>query len=257
MNRRAVWPLARCVIIEAVRRKDLWVVAILGLIIMLFAGALGFFGMRGLEAFAKDLGVSVLGLFSTILAVLISARQIQEEMNRRTLCPLLARPISRFDMLLGKYCGAVLATWLAFAMLAAATAIGLLAFGVPFEPIFAQYLLLKMLGLAAVCAASFALSLFTTPSAAATFGMLLAFGSGMLSRAFVLAGQSCPSGTRWFYGLIESLVPQFSLFDIGGRAAGGWPLVPVSVVGALTVYCTMIVGAMLCLSWLRFRRRAL
>ena len=52
MNPRAWVTLARGVLLESVRRKDLWVVAILGFLIMASAGALGFFGMRGLETFA-------------------------------------------------------------------------------------------------------------------------------------------------------------------------------------------------------------
>ena len=75
MNKFIVWrALARGVILEAIRRKDLWVVAILGFIIVCSAGTLGFFGMSGLESFAKDLATTVLGGFSTILAIVTTGQ---------------------------------------------------------------------------------------------------------------------------------------------------------------------------------------
>lgn len=41
--------LSRGVLLESVRRKDLWVVAILGGLIICAAGTLGFFGLQGLQ----------------------------------------------------------------------------------------------------------------------------------------------------------------------------------------------------------------
>jgi ABC-type transport system involved in multi-copper enzyme maturation permease subunit len=120
------------VVLESVRRKDLWVVAILGFLIVSAAGALGFFGIEGLEIFAKDLAVTVLGMFSTIVAVLTSSRMLPDEIRQRTLYPLLARPISRFDLLIGKLLGSILVSWIAFLMLAGLTAAALVSFGVGF-----------------------------------------------------------------------------------------------------------------------------
>ena len=71
MKTRVWWSLAKGVVLESLRRKDLWVIAILGFLIIAAAGALGFFGISGLETFAKDLSVTVLGMFSTMVAILI------------------------------------------------------------------------------------------------------------------------------------------------------------------------------------------
>jgi uncharacterized membrane protein len=53
MNFSAYRALARCVVLESLRRKDLWVVAILGFVILLASSTLGFFGFSGLEIFAN------------------------------------------------------------------------------------------------------------------------------------------------------------------------------------------------------------
>jgi uncharacterized membrane protein len=87
MNILTYKALARSVVLESIRRKDLWVVAILGFLIILASSALGFFGFDGLQVFAKDLAVTVLGLFSTIIAILTSCRLIPDEIKNRTLYP--------------------------------------------------------------------------------------------------------------------------------------------------------------------------
>ncbi len=258
MKLRVYKALARGVVLESLRRKDLWVVAILGFLILLASGALGFFGASGLEVFVKDLAVTVLGMFSTAMAVLVSCRLIPEEVRQRTLYPLLARPISRFDLLFGKFVGAVLVTWIGFAMLAALTALALASFKVPFEAIMLQYLLAKAMGLAVVCAVGIALSTLMTPPAAATTGFVLAFGSGMIVRALVMGYEAAPPGAQWGFKLLNGALPQFGLFDLGGRAVYfGWSTVPLWVMGSLALYMVLYSSAMLGVSWLRFRKQAI
>ena len=253
-----VWKaLARGVVLESVRRKDLWVVAILGFLIIAAAGTLGFFGFNGLESFAKDLATTVLGIFSTIVAVLTACRMLPEEIRNRTLYPLLARPISRWDLLFGKYLGSVAVTWIGFLLLTAMASVAVLMFGVHFELAMAQYVLVKMLGLAMLCAVAVAFSAFMTPSAAATMSFIFAFGSSLMVRALVMAGQTADSGLRSALQFLNAILPQFSLFDLGGRVANdGWPPIAAWVVGSLTAYALVYSSAMLMLGWLRFRRQA-
>lgn len=249
--------LARAVVLESIRRKDLWVVAILGFLIMLSAGALGFFGAQGLQVFVKDLAVSVLGMFSTAVAVLVSCRVMPEEIKNRTLYPLLARPITRFDLLFGKFLGAVAVAWIGFLMLAALTSVALLSFHVQFDLLMAQYLLGKMMGLVVVCAVGIALSMYMTPAAAATLSFVLAFGSSMLIRALVLGYDQAGPATQWIFKGLNAIVPQYGLFDFGSRAANiGWGPVPAWVVGALFGYMVVYSAVMLSLSWAKFRRQA-
>lgn len=257
MKLQVWWALARGVLLESLRRKDLWVIAILGMLIMASSGALGFFGVDGLQTFAKDLAVTVLGMFSTIIAILTTARLLPDEIRNRTLYPLLARPISRFDLLAGKLLGAMLATWLAFVILLALTAVALLMFGVKFEGIMLQYALLKMMGLGVLCAVTLTLSAFMTPSAAATLSFVVAFGSSMIIRGLTMAYETASPGMQWFFKVLNAMLPQFGLFDIGPRVANEhWSPVPMWVVGALLAYGLAYGGAMLMLAWSKFRSQA-
>jgi ABC-type transport system involved in multi-copper enzyme maturation permease subunit len=254
-----IWgALAQGVVLESIRRKDLWVVAILGFLIMMAAGTLGFFGMQGLQVFIKDLGVSVLSTFGTIVAILTASRMMPDEIKQKTLYPLLARPISRFDLIFGKLIGAVLVSWVAFLLLAALTGVALLSFHVAFEPIMLQYLVCKMMGLVVICSLSVALSAYMTPAAAATMSFIFAFGSSMITRGLMMAYAGASPGMQPVIKFATAVFPQFTLFDLGGRAANiNWAPVPVWVVLFLFGYMAFYTSGFLSLAWLKFRRQAI
>lgn len=256
--RPVVWkPLARGVVLESIRRKDVWVLAILGVVIVFAAGALGLVGISGLEIFIKDLSVTVLGAFSTILAVMVSTRVLPEEIQNRTLYPLLARPVTRLDLLIGKFLGAVLVSWIGFALLSVLMSGVLLAFHVQLGTVALQYFFVKCLGIAVVCSVGLGLSTVMTPAAAATTTFILSFGSAMLARALVLTGQ----GSRPMVPvcrLAEDLLPQVHLFDLGGRLVYlNWSPVSVAVVGGLTAYACIYCSTLIFGGWMALRKRPL
>ncbi len=257
--RTRVWrALAHGVVLESVRRKDLWVVGILGALIVCAAGAMGIFGLNGLEAFAKDLAVSVLSLFSAVVAVLVSSRVLGEEIRQRTIYPLLARPVSRLDWLIGKWLGTVAVTWIAFGVLVVLTVGALAVFGVLFGATFLQYVLAKMLGLAVLCAVSLALSTCMTPQGAATLSLVFALGSTMIVRALLMAAATSSPIMRTLFKGINACLPQYALFDLGSRVSNlGWGPVPLWVMGALTAYAAVYSAAMIGLAWAKFRRQSL
>lgn len=250
--------LARGVVLESLRRKDMWVVAILGFLILIGSSALGFFGFDGMQVFVKDLAVSVLGAFSTIVAILTSTRILPEEIKQRTLYPLLARPISRLDLLIGKLLGAVLVTWLAFGVLSLLTAFALLQFRVSFEPIMLQYLLAKAMGLALMCAFGVTLSVYMTPAAAATTGFIFTFGSAIIVRGMTSAYDGTSEAMQMVFKFVNAILPQFTLFDLGGRAANiGWGPVPLWVMGFLFGYLLLYASGLTAIAWTKFNRRAI
>lgn len=257
MKIQSIRALARCVVLESLRRKDLWVVAILGFVIIVASGALGFFGFDGLQIFAKDLGISVLGMFATVIAILTSSRLLPEEIRNRTLYPLLSRPITRFELLLGKLAGAVAVSWISFLILSVLTAIALSIFRVNFELVMLQYVLLKMVGLVVVCSLTIALSAYLTPAAAATMSFIFAFGSPMIIRGLTMGYDPSNAVSKAVFPIINGTLPQVQLFDLSGRAVyPNFGLVPVGVIGFLVLYAVCYSSTMLGLGWLKFRKAA-
>ncbi len=56
----------------------------------------------------KDLGLSATSMFGLFIAVFIGIGLVSKEVERRSIYRLLAKPITRYQLVLGKYCGLVL-----------------------------------------------------------------------------------------------------------------------------------------------------
>lgn len=257
MKFRAIWSIARSVLTESVRKKDFWVVGILGTLIILSAGILGFFGFNGLQSFAKDLALTVLGLFSSIIAIITSCRLIPDEVKNRTLYPLLARPITRFQLLLGKLLGAWIVSSLSFLFLCVLTAVALSTFHVHFEAVMLQYVLCKILGIFLLCCVSFLLSLYLTQSAAVTLSFVLSMGTNMITRALLMSYPTATPAAQWTMKILHAMLPQYALFDLGSRAANSnWGPVPMWVLVALAAYAFVYGSGAFILGWNKFRKQA-
>ncbi len=252
-----VWlTLAKGVLLEALRRKDMYVVAILAFIIIAGAGTVGFFGVQGIEVFAKDLAFGVISLFASLLCILITSRQLPEEIKHRTLYPLLSRPITRLDFLIGKFLGAYFVSALAFLILIAVGCLAMWRFHLSLGSIVWQYILLKLFALWMLTAITLALSLITTPAANVTFCILFTVGAGTISRGLLLSYEGMMPITRFLSNILYYVLPHVDLFDLGKKVAYGWPPVPIWVIGTLALYAVLYSTAMLTLGWLKFNRQA-
>jgi ABC-type transport system involved in multi-copper enzyme maturation permease subunit len=253
-----VWgALAYASLLESIRRKDLWVAAILAVLMIVAAATVGRFGVTGLEMFLKDVTLTVVNLLSVILAILFSARQIPEEVSRRTVYPLLARPITRGDLIFGKFLGALAlstVSLLIFALIGWAT---LTFYGMGIGVIFWQYLLLRFLSLALICALTMALSVFLTPQATVTISLLLAVGSATFSTAVkLLHGTVGAAAQKVLEGMYFAL-PQLDLFDLSKKVSYGWKPIQTTTVLVLFTYAAIHTAICLYVGIMRFRRQAL
>src|SRR6476659_2927627 len=68
----------------------------------------------------KDLGLSATSIFGLFIAVFIGIGLVSKDVERRSIYALLAKPIDRHQLVLGKYCGLVLTLAVNVAVMAAA-----------------------------------------------------------------------------------------------------------------------------------------
>jgi ABC-type transport system involved in multi-copper enzyme maturation permease subunit len=135
-----------------------------------------------------DLALTSAQLFGTLIAVFLGAGLIAGEIQRRTLYPILAKPVSRVQYLIGRYAGLVVTLWLNLAVMALVT-VGVLAFylekpsllwDTPLPAAFAGL----AAQLAVVSAVAILFSSFTNATLAAIFGLALAFAGHFSREAF-------------------------------------------------------------------------
>src|ERR1022692_3482844 len=119
-----VLALAGVVIKELYRRKDFYVLFFLTAVITLLMGSVSFFHDTKSVRYVKDIALLLIWISALVIAdialLLIwisalviaigtTARQIPAERENRTIFPLLAKPVTRGQVLLGKFAGCWLA----------------------------------------------------------------------------------------------------------------------------------------------------
>src|SRR5208283_4311410 len=105
--------VASVVIKELYRRKDFYVLFILTALICLVMASVNFFNDAHIVRYLKEICLLFIWICSLVIAITTTARQIPSERENRTLFPLLAKPLSRTQLLLGKFLGCWFACGLA------------------------------------------------------------------------------------------------------------------------------------------------
>ncbi len=254
---RAVTAVAALSILEALRRKDLYVMAILCGLMIIAGRVFAAVGLWGLETVIKDLTFGAVSLCSVILGILLAARQVPEEISRRTLYPLLARPIGRAEMLLGKFLGTLAMSWVALLLASGVAVLSMLTMRFHLGPIVVQYIVLRALALAPITALSMCMSLYLTPSAAVLVSALLTLGSATLARVSSLVGDDIGPAGKAALRAFEWCWPRLDLFDLGKKAAFGWPPVAGWVILSMALYALIYTALPFAAAVVRFRRMAL
>src|SRR2546423_9894484 len=107
---------------EAVRDRVLYSLVFFALLMMAAAVAVGQVSIGIEQTVIVSLGLSAISVIGVLISVFIGVALVSKEMDKRTLYALLAKPVRRWEFLLGKFGGLVLT----LAVNTAAMALGLL-----------------------------------------------------------------------------------------------------------------------------------
>ena len=87
------------------RDKLFYAVAVLALVFLGFTLSLGAISLGSDLKIIKDLGLAVIYLFSLICAIYFGSTKMHDELKMKTYLPVVAKPVSRLQFLIGKYLG--------------------------------------------------------------------------------------------------------------------------------------------------------
>ena len=93
---------------EAVRARVLHGLFGLALATGAYSLVVGQFALRNSMRVVSDLGSASISIYAIVVAVVLGATSLYRELELKTIFPILARPVRRWEYLLGKYVGAVL-----------------------------------------------------------------------------------------------------------------------------------------------------
>lgn len=256
MNR--VIAVAGVVIRELYRRKDFYVLFIMTALITLVLGSVNFFNDEHIVRIIKEVCLLLIWISSLVIAVTTTSRQIPSERENRTIFPLLAKPITRWQVLLGKFAGCWLATGLAlvvfytfFALISASREHSLP--GAHYLQ--ALWLHWQMLGI--VVALTLFGSVVLSPAANVTIVFIICVGILFVGRHLnAVAVQLREPSSSLLYGLYYA-IPHLEFFDVRNLIVHDWPLIEWKYIGGATLYGWAYSAVLLIAAMLVFRRKPL
>jgi ABC-type transport system involved in multi-copper enzyme maturation permease subunit len=259
--------IALSVFRESVRDKVLYNLVFFALLLMAASYLIGQLTAGQDVKIIKDLGLSATSLFGLFIAVFIGIGLVSKEVERRSVYSLLAKPITRYQLILGKYCGLTLTLAVNIAVMAVAlyTVLAYMVWTLPpeatvvsetplLDPALLKAVLLIFIELMLVTALALFFSTFSSPmlSAALTFGLYVAghFSGDLRNFQQVV---NAPAAARVARGLYWVL-PNLAQFDIKSDVVHGVP-VPLGYLGMTAAYAAVYITMLLAISMLVFSRR--
>jgi len=234
---------------EAVRDRVLYNLVFFALLMMAAAIAVGQISVGIEQTVIVSLGLSAISVIGLLISIFIGVALVSKEMDKRTLYALLAKPVRRWEFLLGKFAGLVLT----LAVNTAAMALGLLLVMIYMKHslersdavvlVAVYFILLK---LALIVALALLFSCFTTPLLAILFtvGLYIVglYVQELRNLPVEVMSPAMSAFTKW----LSYLLPNFENFNVMAMAAHG-RAVPGALILQNTlytvIYCTIVLTA--------------
>ena len=251
--------VARNTFREAVRDRVLYNLVFFALLMMASAILVGQVSIGIEDTVIVTLGLSAISVIGLLMAVFIGVGLVSKEMDKRTLYALLAKPVRRWEFLLGKFGGLVLTLAVNTAAMAAGLFAALLYVKHPLERADAMVLVAVyfiLLKLALVVALALLFSCYTTPLLAILFTAGLYVAGLFINEMRGFQSDTMAPAVQTFLRWLSYLLPNFENFDVMGAAAHG-RAIPVTLILQNTAYAVLYCAIVLVAASAVFSRRNL
>lgn len=244
---------------EAVRDRVLYNLLFFGLVMMAASIIAGQISIGIEEKVIVTLGLSAISLIGLLISIFIGVGLVSKEMDKRTLYAVLAKPVRRWEFLVGKFGGLVLT----LAVNVAAMGIGLFLALIYVKPalergdatvLTAVYFI--WLKLALVVALALLFSCFTTPLLAILFTAGIYIVGLYVQELRNMPVQVMSRGMTLFTKGLSYVLPNFENFNIMAMAAHSRQ-VPGALIAQNTLYAAVYCAIVLSVAVLVFSRRNL
>jgi ABC-type transport system involved in multi-copper enzyme maturation permease subunit len=264
---RVITAIAISVFRESVRDKVFYNLVLFSLLMIGSSFLIGQLTAGQDVKIIKDLGLAATSMFGLFLAVFIGIGLVSKEVERRSIYSLLSKPITRAQLVLGKYCGLTLTLAVNIAVMAVAlyAVLAYLSWGVSAEvraswdapaldPALMKAMLMIFAELMLVTALALFFSTFSSPmlSAALTFGLYIVghFSADLRNFQQVVNSPVAASFARGLYWVL----PNLAQFDVKSDVVHG-VRVPAGYIAMTGTYAALYITMLLAIASLVFSRR--
>ncbi len=272
---RRIWAIGINTLTELIRLRVFYFVFIFGLL-LLGASLLSVnFSFNEEFQMLKDVGLGAMSIFSSLLAIVTTAMLLPKDLEDRTLYTILAKPVHRFEYLLGKLIGVLVLiaisllvmvglfllmlhwresvrlaqTQASFASMAdseeAREALTALRRAASSENLWSGYLIIYL----RACIVASATLLISTFASSSVFTIIVSFMVYLIGHLQGVARETLVQGMgagdvmkSTFLGLISLVFPDFKMFNVVDEIVVGTVLAPqllAQLVGLGIFYCAV------------------
>lgn len=222
MNRVAV--IALNTFKETIRDRIFYNLLVFGLLLIFSALLLTSLSIGEHEKILKDIGLGGMELFGVLIAIFVGITLISKEIERRTIYTIIAKPVHRYEFIIGRYAGLSLTLLVNSLVMLAAFSLVLAVGQTAPDGGLLKAVGLIVLGQLVVMAVAVLCSTFTTPTLSATFTLSFYVIGRLAGDLQALAGK-LPGGVGkvMLQGLYYVL-PNLAYFNVKGQAVYGVPI---------------------------------
>jgi len=240
---------------ETVRERVLYNLAFF-VVIMTFSGLLlGQLSIRQDTKIIKDLGLAAMEVFGSLIALFVGVGLVSKEIERRSLYPLLAKPVTREEFLVGKFLGLGFTLFVNTAIMTVGLYVTLFATSQELDLHLLEAVYAIFIGLLLVVSLALFFSTVTSSALASvcTFALL---ALGRYADVIRNMQEVMPGVPGWLTTFLYYVLPNFRHFDLKNRVVYGDP-VTLQDLGWVSAYGFAYIAVVLVAAVIAFRRREL
>lgn len=217
---KVISAIASTTIGEAIRRRVLLVILLIGILLLGIAPGLQVLSARQERTVLKSFMFGTMQLTAVMIAVILTVYILPTEIERRTIYTILCKPVRRWQLLVGKYLGAIGALGIMVAMMAGLSMLLYFVFqrDAPMSDLtgIAQVATMTYLQTCLLAAVSIALSTFLPP----LVNIFVSLGFYLVGTLFtsvfetIQAAQGTSPIAKGFAMIVGSILPHFSRFNV-------------------------------------------
>lgn len=239
---------------ENLRDKILYNLVFFGLLLIGSAFLLSSLTMGEQTKIIKDIGLASINLFGVLIAIFVGIGLVSKEIEKRTIYTIVAKPVPRYQFLLGRYFGLAITLFVNTAIMVVGFFLILLIGRVGPDVGLMKAIGMIFLELLVIVAVAVMFSTFTTPTLSASFTLATYVIGHLTADLRVLGAKIQNDLATWLLDGLYYTLPNLEYFNVKGQAVHEMPI-PWPYLVSAAAYGLLYSAVMLALACVIFQRR--
>jgi len=209
---------------ETLRDRIFYNLLVFGLLLIVSALLLTSLSIGEHEKILKDIGLGGMELFGVLIAIFVGITLISREIEKRTIYTVLAKPVHRYEFILGRSVGLSFTLLVNIVVMSAAFGFVLMTGHVMPDGGLLTAIGLIFVGQLVVMAIAVMFSTFTTPTLSAMFTLAIYVIGRLAGDLQTLSGKLASGPGKLLLQGIYYILPNLADLNVKGQAVYGLPI---------------------------------